>query len=453
MQKKLRPLNPFQMIALTFLVGIVLGTVLLSMPFSAEPGQQVTFIQALFTATSALCITGLAVVDTANTFSTAGEIIILLLIQAGGLGILTFGTAFALFAGRRLGVEERLRLATQLSVSNTGEVAQALKRIFKYVLVTELVGVLLLFFHFWPLEGAARGLYHAVFFSISAFNNAGFSLYSDSLMRFADDTYLHVVISLLVLIGGMGFLIQAAILMHLQNPRRYKLDLNTRIAIWTPLALLGFGFVAFLALEWSNPSTLGKLELHDRLLNAFFLSVTPRSAGFNTIDYSQMSYSALLITIMLMFVGANPTSTGGGIKTTTFFVLITSMWSMVRGRGEMVAFKRRIDQETVLRAGVVAVMTLSITVFALMLLTVTEQESLKSGKLSFMQLVFEACSAFCTVGLSMNATPLFSEAGQLILVFLMYVGRIGPLTFAIALSTKSNKGMVHYPADKNIQIG
>lgn len=453
MIKKLRSLNPFQMIALTFLMGIVLGTLLLSLPFSAASGVKINTLQALFTATSALCVTGLAVVDTQSSYSTFGQLVILFLIQTGGLGILTFSTAFALLAGKRLGVQDRLMLATQLSVGNSGEVVQVLKRIFLYVLMVELLGTFLLFWHFLPLEGAAKGLYYAVFHSISAFNNAGFALYPDSLIRFAGDAYLNGVISLLIILGGLGFLIQARVFLHVLHPRKYRLDLNSWISLWTPAALIVGGWLLLTLLEWNNSGTLGSLPPADRVLAGFFQSVSPRTAGFNTIDYAQMTHSGLLITIMLMFVGANPGSTGGGIKTTTFFVLITSVWSMVRGRGEMVAFKKRIDQETVLRAGVVAVMALSIIAGAILFLTVTEQRNIQTGKLDFLKVVFEAFSAFCTVGLSMNATPHFSQAGQLILVFLMYVGRIGPLTFAFALSTKSNKGMVHYPADKNIQIG
>ncbi|GEM49263.1 TrkH family potassium uptake protein [Deinococcus cellulosilyticus] len=453
MRKNPRPLNPFQMIALTFLFGLVIGTVLLSMPFSAAPGKEVTFLQALFTATSALCITGLAVLDTASTFSVWGELVIMVLIQIGGLGILTFGTAFAVFAGRRMGVQERLNLATQLGGVNAGEVKHILVQIFRFVMVIELAGTLLLYIHFLPLEGPVGGLYYAAFHAVSAFNNAGFALYPDSLMRFVDDKYVNLVISALVILGSMGFLVMASLLLHLQKPRQHRLDLNAWISIWTSVFLLLLGFFTITALEWNNPATLGKLHWSDRIMAGFFHSVAPRSIGFNTVDYGLMHHGTLLITIMLMFVGANPGSTGGGIKTTTFFVLITSVWSMLRGRGEMVAFKRRIEQDIVMRAGVVAVMSLSIIVFALFLLTITEQENMAQGKLTLLQIIFETFSAFCTVGLSMNATGQFSDAGKIILAFLMYVGRIGPLTFAIALSTRSTKGVIHYPADRNIQIG
>ncbi|GGJ35696.1 TrkH family potassium uptake protein [Deinococcus roseus] len=454
MVKFSRSLNPFQMIALTFLIGLVVGTVLLSLPFSAAPDKEVGVLHALFTATSALCITGLNVLDTASTFSVWGELVIMVLIQMGGLGILTFGTAFAVFAGRRIGVQERLTLATQLGGVNSGEVKQILLQIFRFVVVIELAGTLLLYLHFLPIEGPLRGLYFAAFHAVSAFNNAGFSLYPDSLMRFAGDAYLNLVVSVLVILGSMGFLVMASWLLHLQKPRQHRLDLNAWISLWTPAFLLLLGFVTITALEWNNPGTLGKLPWTDRLVAGFFHSVSPRSVGFNTVDYGLMHHGTLLITIMLMFVGGNPGSTGGGIKTTTFFVLITSMWSMLRGRGEMVAFKRRIEMDTVMRAGVVAVMSLSIIVFALFLLTLTEQQNLASGKLSLLQIIFETFSAFCTVGLSMNATGQFSDAGKIILIVLMYIGRIGPLTFAIALSTRSVKGaLVHYPADRNIQIG
>lgn len=445
--------TPAQTIALTFLSGILVGTALLSMPFSAAPDKHITVLQALFTATSAICVTGLAVVDTGSQYSVWGQIVILLLIQVGGLGILTFGTALALAAGRRVTVEERLRLAAQLNILHTGDAKEVLKKIFLYVLVVEAAGTLLLWVHFAPIEGFGKGLYFALFHAVSAFNNAGFGLYPDNLMRFVGNDYLNIVIALLVILGGLGFLVQASVLLHLRNPRKHRLDLNSWIAVWMPVTLLLMGFLAVLFFEWNNPRTLGGLSIFDRILAAFFQGMTPRTAGFNTLDFSVMEASTLLCVIMLMFVGANPGSTGGGIKTTTFFVLFSSLWSMVRGRGEVVAFRRRIDQDTVLRAAGVAVATLTLVVVGLVLLSYSERANLAKGELTFLQLVFEAFSAICTVGLSMNATAKISEWGHLILVFLMFVGRIGPLTFALALNTQVPEKLVRAPADKNIMIG
>lgn len=445
--------TPAQTIALTFLLGILVGTVLLALPFSAAPGKHITVLQALFTATSAICVTGLAVVDTGSQYSVFGQVVILLLIQVGGLGILTFGTALALAAGRRITVEERLRLAAQLNILHTGDAREVLKKIFLYVLVVEVAGTLLLWVHFAPIEGIGRGLYFALFHAVSAFNNAGFGLYPDNLMRFVGDDYLNIVISLLVILGGLGFLVQASLLLHFRNPRQHRLDLNSWIALWMPMVLLLAGFLVVLFFEWSNPKTLGSLPISDRILAAFFQGMTPRTAGFNTLDFSVMEASTLMCMIMLMFVGANPGSTGGGIKTTTFFVLFSSLWTMVQGKGEVEAFGRRIDQQTVLRAAGVAVATLTLVVVGMVLLMHSERASLAKGELTFLQLVFEAFSAICTVGLSMNATAKISEWGHLILVFLMFVGRIGPLTFALALNTHPPEKLVRAPADKNIMIG
>ncbi|MBB6097962.1 trk system potassium uptake protein TrkH [Deinobacterium chartae] len=438
--------TPPQLIALTFALGIVIGGLLLALPFAHAPGKHVSLLTAFFTATSALCVTGLNVVDPGTTWSLAGQIIILLLIQVGGLGIVTFGTLFAFLSGRRIGFGERLRLAQQLNALEVGGVVDLLRRIVLYTAVIEGIGALLLYPRFAALEGPLRGAYFAVFHAVSAFNNAGFALYPDNLMRFVSDPLITGVISALVISGGLGFLTFIGLQLYRRDPRAFRLSLNTRIALATTAFLLLAGTLTVAAFEWNNPKTLGPLPLGGKLLGSVFQAVVPRTAGFNSVDYGGLTQATLFITTLLMFVGANPGSTGGGIKTTTFFVLVTSAWSMVRGRGEMVAFRRRIDSELVVRAGVVTVLSLTLVVTALLVLTLTD------AKLPFLNLAFEAFSAFATVGLSINTTPLISPAGQIVLILLMYLGRIGPLTFAIALARPSRRG-VGYPADRNVLIG
>lgn len=442
-------LSPPQLIALTFAAGILVGALLLWLPVTHGAGRTVTFIQALFTATSALCVTGLNVLDPSRDFNRLGQGIILLLIQVGGLGIITFGTVFALLTRRRVNYSERIRVAQQVSAFSAGDVVPLIRNIFLYTFVIEAAGAALLALRFVPLEGWGRGLFYAVFHSVSAFNNAGFALYSDNLVRFVGDPLVSLVIALLIILGGMGFLVQLNVVAHLLNPRRNRLLVHSKLVLTMMAALLLIGTAAYLALEWNNPRTLAPLPLWDKLLASFFQSVVTRTAGFNTLDYGAMGLSTVFITIILMFIGANPGSTGGGIKTSTFYVMMASAWSMVRGHRDTTLFKRRIDQDTILRAMTVGLLSIGLvnTMFILLLLLNTNLQ------VSFVNLFFEAVSAFGTVGLSMNTTPLLNANQQIVLILLMYLGRIGPLTFAVAFNARKETDPVRFPAEKDILIG
>ncbi|GMA14455.1 potassium transporter KtrB [Deinococcus metallilatus] len=442
-------ISPPQLIALSFALAILTGGVLLSLPFTHGAGRQVNFLQALFTATSALCVTGLNVVDPSRDFNRLGQVIIMLLIQMGGLGIITFGTVFALITRRRVNYSDRIRLAQQVSAFSAGDVVPLIRNIFLYTFVLELAGAALLAFRFVPLEGWGRGLFYAVFHSISAFNNSGFALYSDNLMGFVNDPLVSLVIALLIILGGMGFLVQLNVVAHLLNPRRNRLLVHSKLVLTMMAALLLIGTVTYLGLEWNNPRTLAPLPFGDKLLASFFQSVTTRTAGFNTIDYGAIRLGTAFITIILMFIGANPGSTGGGIKTSTFYVMMASAWSMVRGHRDTTLFERRIDQDTVLRAMTVGLLSIGLvnTMFILLLLMNSNPNIL------FVQLFFEAVSAFGTVGLSMNTTPLLNADQQIVIILLMYLGRIGPLTFAVAFNNREPGDPVRYPAEKDIIIG
>ncbi|MXV18814.1 TrkH family potassium uptake protein [Deinococcus xianganensis] len=442
-------LNPPQLIALSFAVAILIGGLILWSPLSLEPGRHLTFLQALFMATSAVCVTGLAVVDPGSTFSTFGELVLLALIQVGGLGLITLGTLFAVALRRRVGVADRIRTAQQVSAVDLGSVTVLVKRIVLSTVLIEVLGALLLLAAFVPREGWARGAYLAVFHSVSAFNNAGFSLYSTGLTGFVTDPVVNVVIPLLVILGGMGFLVQLNVLGYLRAPRRERLSVNSRLSLTMMAALLLLGTLGFAALEWNNPQTLGPLGTGQKLLAAWFQGVTPRTAGFNTLDYGVALFPTLFMTILLMFVGANPGSTGGGIKTNTFYVMMASAWSMVRGRRDVTLFRRRIDPDTILRAmtvGLLSIGLVNVGFMALLLLN-TNRDVL------FVQLFFEAVSAFATVGLSMNATPLLNGGQEVVLIALMFLGRIGPLTFAVAFNRPDQRALIRYPADKDILIG
>ncbi len=447
LSRRLKRFSPPQLIALSFAVTIALGSALLALPFAHRSGQSPGLLQNLFTATSAVCITGLSVVDIGKTYNTFGQVLILLLVQVGGLGIITFGTLFAFFAGRRINFSERIRLAQQLNALDVGGVITLLRKIVLYTLTIEAAGTLLLALRLVPREGLGQGLYFALFHSVSAFNSAGFSLYPDSLMSFASDPIVSLTVTLLVLLGGLGFLVQVNVVGALRRGRAQRLSVYSRLVLSLTLALLLIGAVGVAALEWSNPRTLGALPLHGKLLASLLGSATTRSAGFNSLDFSLARPATLLLTLGLMFIGANPGSTGGGIKTTTFFVLLGSAWSLVRGRGELVVFGRTIDRDTVMRALTVALLSVvlvSVMFFGLLL---------TNPRLPFLNLLFEAVSAFGTVGLSLNTTPHVNGAGQVILILLMYLGRIGPLTFAVAFGLRAGREVVRYPAERDILIG
>ncbi len=436
--------SPAKAIALSFLGAIVIGTLLLWLPWCHAPGQNITFLDALFTATSALCVTGLIVVDTASAWSPLGRVVLMLLIQIGGLGIVTLSTMVALLLGRRVGFQGRLRAAAQVNAAGTGGVVRLVRTIFLISLGFETLGALILYPAFAALHGSGAGAFYAFFHSVSAFNNAGFALYPDSLIRFADNPVVIFVLSALFIIGGLGFIVHLNLFTRFRGGR-HPLTLHSKVVLLSTLLLCVFGTLVVLGLEWTNPKTLGELPLRGKLLMGFFQGVTPRTAGFNTVDYTLMREPTLLVTMLLMFIGGSPASTAGGIKTVTFFVLAASAWSMVRGRGELSAFGRRVAVGTVVKAGSVALLSTGLVLSALFLLSLSES-------LPLLTTMFEAFSAFSTVGLSMSATFDLSGPGRLIIILLMYLGRIGPLTFALALVQEPHASNIKYP-DEGVLIG
>lgn len=440
-----RALSPAKVVALSFLAAIAVGTLLLLLPFSQTPGQPVSLLDAFFTATSALCVTGLVVVDTGSAWTPFGQGVILLLIHIGGLGLVTLGTLLALLLGRRVGFQERLRVAAQVNALQVGGVVRLVRTIVLVALAFELLGALLLYPTFAELHGPGRGTFYAFFHSVSAFNNAGFALYPDSLMRFVGDPVVNLVITSLFILGGLGYIVQLNVWANLRQPRRFPLTLHSRLVLLVTLLLCLGGTGMVLMLEWGNPQTLGALPLPDRLLASFFQGVTPRTAGFNTLDYALFNEPTLLFTMLLMFIGGSPGSTAGGIKTVTFFVLVASALSMVRGRGELTLFGRRVSALTVVKAGSVALLSSSIAVTALFVLSATQD-------LPLLPLMFETFSAFGTVGLSTGVTGELNPAGKLLVIVLMYLGRIGPTTFAIALLQQAHADRIKYP-EEGVLVG
>lgn len=442
-----KKLSSAQIISLSFAIAIAIGTFLLSLPISHASGHYVGVIDAFFTATSALCVTGLAVVDTGSVYSRFGQVVILLLVQAGGLGIITLGTFVALLSGRRIGFRERMNLQAQINSLHVGGVVRLIRQIVLLVFSFEFVGALLLYIRFAPLEGWGDGVFFALFHSVNAFNNAGFGLYPDNLIHFVLDPLVNFIMMILIVLGGLGFIVQTDLIMHYRRRgQRRPLLLNTKLALTATVFLIAAGTLIILIFEWSNSKTLGPLALPHKLLASLFQSITPRTAGFNTLDYAIMREGTLIFTLLLMFIGGNPGSTAGGIKTVTFFVLLGSAWSISRGQGEFVIFGRRLAPEMIVRAGSIALISVVVLGAAITLLTFTDPG------LDAFALAFEAVSAFATVGLSVGITPELSAASKFIIIMLMYFGRLGPLTFALALVERPNERRINYAAE-DIVIG
>lgn len=434
--------TPTRLITLSFAGAIALGTVLLALPVS-HGDRRIGVLDALFTATSAVCVTGLAVVDTGTAFSGFGQLVILLLFQLGGLGLLTIGTLLALATGRRLGVGDRLRVQEQVIGSDPGGIIGLVRSIAVVVALAEITGALLLYSRFASTEGIGAGAWHAVFHSVSAFNNAGFSLNSDSLMGYVDDPVVNLTIMLLIVVGGLGFMVITNLYRwSRRSAPGVRLTLHTRMVLSITAFLTAAGASLILITEWNNDQTLGPLAAPGRVLAGIFQSVTPRTAGFNTIDYGELTTAGLLVTMLLMFIGGNPGSTAGGVKTITFYVVVLNIWSTLRGRADTTVFHRRIAQETVARAAAIAGGAAILGGAAVTTLALLEPD------IALQPLLFETISALGTVGLSVGITADLGESARLIVIMLMFVGRIGLLTFALALVSRERPTTMRHPVEE-----
>jgi trk system potassium uptake protein TrkH len=462
-----------QLVVLSFASVIVLGTILLSLPIATQTGEGLRIIDAFFTTVSATCVTGLAVVDTGTTFSVFGQIVILACIQIGGLGLMTFTTVFLVAAGRRLAIADSIAIQESFTHTPTGEIKTLVKYIITASFIIEAVGALLLTIH-WHRAGrfASFGetVYHAVFHSVSAFCNAGFSLYPDSLTRFQSDAATVFIISVLIITGGLGFLVGLDIKEYAQLrlfrrfwSRRVKkrveavrsvprLSLHTKLVLITTGALLLIGTVSYFVLE--QRGLFAEMSLGTAWLNAFFCSVTTRTAGFNTIDFGQMGASGLLCTMVLMFIGASPGSTGGGVKTSTFGLLVANSITRWQGFTNLNIFNRTLAPESIDKAGTVVVSAIALIIIAGSFLMASETLRLQpeASHTAFVSIIFETISAFATVGLSLNQTFLLTDPGKIMVSIVMFIGRTGPLTVALAISRRRRRTQLRY-AEENVMIG
>ncbi len=445
---KNKKFTPPQIVVIGFLLLILVGAILLNTPFATKTGEMVGFVNSLFTSTSAVCVTGLVVVDTGTYWNTFGQVVILILIQMGGLGFMTMASTLAILAGRRISLKERIVMQESMgSVSLSGVV-----RITKYAVIMtfifEAIGAFILSFRFIPMYGQAKGIYYSIFHSISAFCNAGFDIMGNgkSLTEFVSDPLVSLTISFLIIFGGLGFVVILELL-RFKRPRKWSL--NTKLVVYTTLSLLLFGFIFFFSTEFYNPKTLGNLDFGGKLLGSFFGSVTPRTAGFNTVDTASLMPATMMMTMVLMFIGGSPSSTAGGVKTTTVSVLIITILSILKGKSDTEALGRRIARETVNKAIAILGIGITVMVSAITLLSITEAGA------SFFEICFESISALGTVGLSVGLSAKLTMVGKLVLSITMFLGRVGALTmlFAATSKLKRNQMVTIKYAEEKVVVG
>ncbi|MXO84832.1 TrkH family potassium uptake protein [Altererythrobacter aurantiacus] len=435
--------DPIRLIPVLFLCAIVVGTILLSLPFATTSGVHAPFLTALFTATSAVAVTGLIVVDTPTYWSVFGQVSILLMFQIGGFGIMTAATLFGLMVGRGVGLRERMATQVERNRLETGDAASVLRLIFAVTLTVEaLVAIILaarlMLAYDMP---AGNALWHGVFHSVSAFNNAGFSVNSDSLIGYQTDVYILGPIMFTVVLTALGFPVLQDIRTTRLRWRRWTL--HTKVTVAGTVALLLVGFLSILASEWYNPGTLGPMDVGGKVLNASFHSVMPRTAGFNSLDVSAFHDETLMVNFILMFVGGGSAGTAGGIKVTTFFVLFAIVLSEVLGRRDAGLFGRRFGKEIERQA-------LSVTVLSASLIFVATTYIASISPLPLDDILFECISAFSTVGLSTGITADLPPSAQLVIAALMFIGRVGTITVATALALGGRERPYRYPEESPI---
>lgn len=433
-RKKRMTVSPPLVISGSFLFLIIIGTLLLKLPIATT--QPISWTSALFTATSATTVTGLSVFDPGTVLTGFGELVLLVLIQCGGIGLMTFAVAILILFRKKVGLQNRVYLQESLTQHSIGGIVRLVKLILAFALSVEAVATILLTIYWTPLFGFKTALHDSIFHVVSAFNNAGFSLFPDNMMRFTNDPLVTLLISSLFIVGGIGFTVVIDIS---QKKSIHRWSLHTKLMVGGTLILNVVAMCVIFLLEYNNPSTLGTMPLYEKLLTSYFSAVTPRTAGFNMLDYSQMEDPTLLFTMLLMFIGGGSASTASGIKLTTFIVVLLATASFLKSRHEPEIFGRSIRLETVLRSLAITTISVLLVIFFLFLLTVTET-------IPFLPLAFEVVSAFGTVGLSMGITADLSSIGEVLLSLVMFTGRIGPLTIFFILM-KPRKEHYRYPYD------
>lgn len=442
--KKIRgfELNPPRILMLGFGGLILLGAVLLNLPIATKVGESIGFIDALFTSASAVCITGLAVVNTGEYWSLFGKIVIIMLIQIGGLGVMTMATAGALIIGKKISLKERLVIKEQLNQKSMSGLVKLTKYVLLSTLAIEGIGSILLSIRFISIYGWIKGIWFSIFHSISAFCNAGFDITGNSIVPFAGDFVINMTISLLVILGGIGFTVFIDVT---RNRRFKKFNLHTKVVLSITFILLVLGMLVFLIIEFNNPDTIGNMSSGQKIISSFFQSVVTRTAGFNSVDMASILDTTTFFMIILMFIGGSPGSTAGGAKTTTIATLMMTTISIIKGDRDVVIYKRTINEDIIKRSLAIVVVSMTLIIVVSTILTITED-------FIFLDVLFETTSAFATVGLTRGITPNLSSIGKLIIALTMYAGRVGPLTMAFAFANKNRAKKYRY-ADGNIIVG
>lgn len=438
-------LSAVQILALGFITLISVGGLLLSLPISSVNGEYTSLIDSLFTATSAVCVTGLITIDTGTHWNTFGQIIIITLIEIGGLGFMSFTTFIASVLGRKITLRDRLIMQEAMNTYGIQGMVKMVRYVMAFTFTIQGIGAVLLSPYFIPRYGVIKGIYYSIFHSISAFCNAGFDLIGnfDSLTSFNESPIFLFIIAALLIGGGLGF----TVWLELYNRKvTRKISVHTKIVLSTTVILLIGGTILIFLLEYNNGKTIGDMSLINKISNSFFTSASPRTAGFNSISIGDMTDSSKFTTVVLMFIGGSPGSTAGGLKTTTFGLILLSVISILKGREETEAFGKRFSKELVYKAFTLLFLAICLVSFVTMALSILEPKE------SFIDLLYEAASAFGTAGLTTGVTQRIGSISKIILMATMYLGRVGPLTIALALMRKKKKSLYRYPEGK-ILIG
>lgn len=438
-------LNPVQILAVGFIILIFVGGGVLSFPISSASGESTRFLDSLFTATSATCVTGLVVKDTGTHWSIFGQIVILILIEVGGLGFMSFATFIAMLFGKKITLKNRLVMQEAMNTFSIQGLVKMLRYVMAITFSIQILGACLLSTQFVPEFGIIKGAFYSIFHSVSFFCNAGFDLIGnfESLTRYYDKSIILLTVSSLIAIGGLGF----TVLLEIYNFKGLKtLSSHTKLVILITTVLIVLGTMVMFTLEYTNPNTIGNMNLKDKIFNSLLTAVSPRTAGVNSIPIDEMNTASKFFTIILMFIGGSPGSTAGGLKTTTFGVLVLTVICVIKGKEDTEFLGRRFPKELVYKAFSLLFISMALVMIVTMLLTITEPKE------SLISLLYEATSAFGTVGLTTGVTQRLSSFGKSIIIVMMYFGRVGPLTVALALTKRKKTTLYKYPKAK-ILIG
>lgn len=445
-----RHFSPTRIFVLSFAAVILMGGILLWFPFSATK-DHLRFVDALFTSTSAVCVTGLVVIDLGKDLTTLGQVITIFLFQIGGLGIITFSTVFFVLMGRGISFKGREIVQSTFLHTPRRDFIVIAKSVLLFTLVFESLGTLFLFIRFSQDFSMGKALYQAIYHAISAFNNCGFSLFSDNLMGYQGDLIVNLTIMGLIVVGGIGFIVQYEIFSKLKGVQK-KLSVHAKIVILTTTVLILLGAILFYIVERNH--IIKEVSLQTKILTSFFQSITPRTCGFNTVDIGFLANETILILIILMFIGASPGSTGGGIKTTSTALLFLMIWNRLKGNEEVNVFNRTIPREIVSRTiSIIFASAFSVSLIAsVLLLTGGGHLPALESRHFFVEYLFETVSAFGTVGLSMGITPKMNDIQKYAIILMMFAGRVGPLTLAFSLSRGTGKRSLTF-SEEGVMVG